>query len=327
MSPSVSVVLFLLAQAQAAPPELPPGVVAAEWERRPTQEEMLRVLPARAAELGQDGRAVMRCDVTKAGTLRNCAVLSEEPTGYGFGGALLALAPAYRMKPATLNGQPVDSWIDIPVRWKLERGVADADRRILPDPVWFEAPTRADVDAVRPAGRTGATVLRCEVALNIGRLKDCSAATGGEDSLSRAASKLAPKFRTLSVTREQLGKIRHLYVDVPVLFSEAEAGVDLKGAKLRAVEGEGETAAFPAAARAAGEKKGRAVLACDVGINGALAGCAVRSETPAGLGFGEAAIKTARGIAVNAWTDDGRPVDGKRVQVPLSFVDEAADGR
>lgn len=69
--------------------------------------------------------------------------------------------------------------------------------------------------------------------------------------------------------------------------------------------------------------QGRVVLSCRVTVKGTLEACAPVSETPAGQGFGEAALKVSRFFRMSPQMVDGRPVDGASVKVALSFaIDE-----
>jgi protein TonB len=63
---------------------------------------------------------------------------------------------------------------------------------------------------------------------------------------------------------------------------------------------------------------GRVVLDCTVGASGRIA-CDVASETPQGNGFGEAALRIAQSFRMAPQTVDGRPTDGGRVRVPITF--------
>jgi hypothetical protein len=63
---------------------------------------------------------------------------------------------------------------------------------------------------------------------------------------------------------------------------------------------------------------GGATLDCLVKADGHLI-CTVFFETPPGLGFGDAAIKIARGFRMAAEMRDGRPTLGGRVRVPITF--------
>ena len=47
--------------------------------------------------------------------------------------------------------------------------------------------------------------------------------------------------------------------------------------------------------------------------------CSVASEDPGGYGFGDAALRIARGMRVAPTTSDGRSVEGGHVRVPLTF--------
>lgn len=75
---------------------------------------------------------------------------------------------------------------------------------------------------------------------------------------------------------------------------------------------------YPKTARDRG-LRAEVVMACTVGANGMLASCQIVSETPAGWGFGEAALKTKDAFQMTATTTDGQSTEGAQVRIPLRF--------
>ena len=67
------------------------------------------------------------------------------------------------------------------------------------------------------------------------------------------------------------------------------------------------------------ERSGSVVLSCDVQPSGAVSGCTVVSETPVGLGFGEAAKRLEGSFRMKPTTPNGSPVGGSKVHIPVGF--------
>ena len=97
-----------------------PERTSPEWARRPSAEDMGRYFPERAQRMEVSGKATIECLVLATGDLSDCSIVSESPPDMGFGDATLRASRLFKMKPATLLGQPVDGGkVRIPVTWNL----------------------------------------------------------------------------------------------------------------------------------------------------------------------------------------------------------------
>lgn len=89
------------------------------WLRRPRGSELAAVLPQRALNENVDGRTAMSCAVDAEGYLHDCHIVREEPQGYGFGTAALALAPHFRLNLAVVSAP--GGRVEVPVTWRFPR--------------------------------------------------------------------------------------------------------------------------------------------------------------------------------------------------------------
>ena len=99
----------------------PPSVIGKpDWLRKPTPAQMMGAYPDRALRQNISGSAKLSCKVTAVGAVRDCVVLSETPSEYGFGGAALRVSKNFKMKPQTVDGQPVDgATVQVPIGFNL----------------------------------------------------------------------------------------------------------------------------------------------------------------------------------------------------------------
>lgn len=101
-------------------PPRPPVITRPDWARLPDARDLERFYPPRAREQEVEGRSTIRCSVTAQGTLVDCSVVSESPDGYGFGEAAVRMSSRFRMRPRTIDGQPVEGGtVTVPIRWQL----------------------------------------------------------------------------------------------------------------------------------------------------------------------------------------------------------------
>jgi len=94
-----------------------------DWIRKPDASDLERYYPPAAKERGTEGRATVECTVKGDGTLTDCSVVSEDPSGSGFGNATVRAASRFKMRPKTVDGAAVaGARVRIPLRWTLSGG-------------------------------------------------------------------------------------------------------------------------------------------------------------------------------------------------------------
>jgi hypothetical protein len=194
--------------------------------------------------------------------------------------------------------------------------------------VWATAPSFDDMAAAWPTGigdlQEGRAVLQCRIASG-GRLSNCDIVDQQPvgQGFARAARTLVGRFR-LKVDYRTLSQDRDHFVFIPFHFvnpATAEGRMRRVASPrwISMPDPDRIQGVFPKAAADAGVARGVGVIDCRVAVDGRLTDCKVAREAPAGLGFGEAAMLVAPIMQMNPWTDDGRPVDGARVKLPVQF--------
>ena len=99
----------------------PKTITDPQWLSKPDADQVSRAFPEEAIRLGKSGMALLSCEVTSAGAVQACSVLSETPRGLGFAKAAISLSHYFRMKPRTEDGEAVSGAIvRIPLRFTLQ---------------------------------------------------------------------------------------------------------------------------------------------------------------------------------------------------------------
>jgi TonB family protein len=277
---------------------------------------------------GIDGEATVSCKVSAQGVLFECRVLSESPTGLGFGAAAIAMTPQFLMRPMIRNGQPVSgAEVRIPIHYKgmhpyplsmASAGVANIQ--------WRAAPTFEEVLAAYPAkprteGVGGRATMSCLYTPD-GHLRECRVVAQEPRDLGfgTAAVKLEKLFRGPPLSSELLK--RPVITQVSVGFApETLSGVRTIGKPhwVAIPTFDELKASFPPEAWKTGMLKARVVLVCQVMTGGAVDACQADSEDPKGLGFAAAALSLAHAFRLSVWTDEGLPTVGGQVRIPIRY--------
>jgi hypothetical protein len=289
---------------------------------RPSASALAQAYPKGPASVGMSGRAVIHCGVGANGWLTRCQATEELPAGLGFGGAAASLGRYFRLDPA--SEAATQTAIDVPIGF----ATSALESEVLVAGPWLAAPTFSQVAAVYPdigGGAAGVVVLHCALDHD-GRLRACKTlyAKPTDRNFDAAALKLSRFFR-MRIDPGRFKSGQPLATNVTLRLA-APFGDEAKEKKIAApswltgLDPTAVTKMFPSEATAKGLTSGLGYADCVVGADGALADCRPAGGEPADLGFSEAAVKAAGAIRLSPWTDDGGPVDGAPVRVPVRFT-------
>jgi hypothetical protein len=199
---------------------------------------------------------------------------------------------------------------------------------LIDDPQWAAAPNFDDLARAYPSkggGVEGYAVPHCEVVrggATAGRLRNCDVIKENppDRGFAKAALSLTAKFR---IDPAALARAPHgapLWVNIPVRLSPPGPQAEREVMAPTWISGLDPTATpkiFPPEAAQTGVTTGRGVARCQVAADGTLSACAPEDADPEGLGFSEAAVKLASTLKMNLWSQDGAPVEGGVIRVPI----------
>ncbi len=195
----------------------------------------------------------------------------------------------------------------------------------LHDPVWDKAPGQEDWAKAYPAhaaqaGISGAVKMKCS-ATAAGLLSDCAVIeeTPTGEGFGAAALSLAAgmALKPTDAAGQTIGG-RNLIVPVKFVPALLHPGTIVGNPDwLRMPDQEAMEQYFPADAKGA---EGRTRMECVVSTRGLLDNCTLDEETPAGHGFGAAALSMSSIFLMRPMTVDGLPVGGAKVTIPIHFM-------
>lgn len=151
----------------------------------------------------------------------------------------------------------------------------------------------------------------------IGRRNGCSAANG-ISCVSEAYEERIAELGASEASAAQVVQLPALAVPLQNQPPAARSHLILRPAWLRVPTPFELGQYYPQGARQAG-LAGRALIQCMVAETGELNRCVVASETPEGFGFGASAIAMAGLFRMQSVDQDGQPIRGGVVRIPINF--------
>lgn len=314
------------------------------WIERPSADAFDRFYPATARAQNVDGRVVLMCHV-HLDTSVSCDIQLAEPGGWGFSEAALAIAQSFRLTPLIRNGQPVEGGrvqvpisfhIDEPSRANYQPLTAEQSAMLgqVPEsvvPRWDRAPNLETVTAAYPADALrnhvrGRALLSCQI--NPDSTIACELRSEKPDGagFGQAALTLVPQFHVSEFNSEFRSHHADGHFLLPLNFGapptqEPVSPYDASAGPIALPPAPDEVARaiYPTDARRAAIA-GTVTLLCTV-HDAAPPTCSVRTETPAGHGFGAAALGLLQGSRVGAQVLG--LLDGDQILITVPFRPEA----
>ncbi|CAN7349269.1 TonB family protein [Caulobacter sp. LjRoot300] len=199
------------------------------WVRAPSLEQVRAAWPAAAKDTAS-GQAALRCGLSPTGALKDCEVISEIPSGKGFGRAAKSLASAFQIYVRPEDAKAVRNLnIDVPFRF---RDPATPDTRQLTRPRWTTTLTAEGMSAIYPAAAvkagvfSGLGVVDCAVDAG-GRLVDCSARREEPARLDFGAAALeAAKVMAMNPWTKEGDTVEGLRIALPIRFTWQETAAE-----------------------------------------------------------------------------------------------------
>lgn len=92
---------------------------AAEWQRKPTNQELSYYLPPNS----QDGFGIIACKTVPDNRVDDCVAIESRPASSRLAGAALRAAWQFRVRPPRKNGKPmIGEWVRIRIEYVISGG-------------------------------------------------------------------------------------------------------------------------------------------------------------------------------------------------------------
>jgi len=195
------------------------------WAEAPTFADVAAAYPKKARAEGKPGRAMLSCEMTAAGRLGNCVVVTSEPFGYGFDTAAKTVARRFLFALTTDEDRKAARTVSVHMPITFDPAVLDAEAPAVGRPTWTAIPNDAQIAAAFAGVKATGTVrvtLACKVQPG-GTVGDCSVASESPAGagVGAAALTLVPTFRLSTWTSEGLPVVGGA-VRIPLRYEPGE---------------------------------------------------------------------------------------------------------
>ncbi len=93
-----------------------------DWIKAPDAETIADFYPTRANQMNVQGTSAIKCVVRRDHRLHDCVIVSESPSGYGFGEAAIRASSTFQLRPAIVNGvEKSEGEVTVPLRWAINK--------------------------------------------------------------------------------------------------------------------------------------------------------------------------------------------------------------
>lgn len=210
---------------------IPAGVVSTgpllidrpAWIEAPAYAQVVAAYPAAGRRDNVAGHVALACDFVAGGRLTRCRIISEVPSGRGFGAAAKALSRYFVAPDPDVSGRNMRDNSTL-LAFTFDPGMLNGHAPIIGKPQWTHVPRSVDLAAGFPSAAAAAHIpvghvtLACDVGPG-GRLVNCAVSRQSPEGLGfdKAALALSTIFQVTVWTDEGLPTVGG-HVVVPIRY-------------------------------------------------------------------------------------------------------------